>query len=232
MSTILIVEDESSIAETLKYALETEHFQCHHVSTGNDAIVATQENNYSLIVLDIGLPDISGFDVCKAVRQHQQTPILFLSARDSEMDRVLGLEFGADDYVTKPFSPRELTARIRAILRRSQQAAPEAPIQQAFDDTALLRHDSTAMQIYHKETPLDLTAHEYKLLACFIGQPNRTFTREQLLENAWEDPGSAMDRTIDAHIKALRAKLRDVSPLLEEIIVTRRGLGYFFQPPS
>jgi len=229
VSKILIVEDESSIAETLKYALETEHFSCDHSGTGADAITMAQQNSYELIVLDIGLPDISGFDVCKKIREHSNTPILFLSARDSEMDRVLGLEFGADDYVTKPFSPRELSARVRAILRRAQ---PHTEKQVNSNDSELLSHDAPAMLITCLGTPLDLTAHEYKLMCCFMKQPNRTFTRDQLLENAWEDPGSAMDRTIDAHIKTLRAKLREASPQLAEIIVTRRGLGYVFHPPN
>lgn len=230
MPNILIVEDESSIAENLIYALETEHFLCKHVDTGNAAVEEIKQENYDLIVLDIGLPDISGFDVCRKVRETHDTPILFLSARDSETDRVLGLEFGGDDYVTKPFSPRELTARIRAILRRISKPAPASLQEQSNEEP--LHHDAAAMQIYWKTEPLELTAHEYKLLVCFLEQPTRTFTREQLLEQAWEDPGSAMDRTIDAHIKSLRAKLRHASPELAEVIVTRRGLGYFYQPCS
>ena len=232
MSKILIVEDESSIAETLAYALETEHFQCTHVATGSDAIAEAIETDYTFIVLDIGLPDMSGFDVCREIRQTRQTPILFLSARDSEMDRVLGLEFGGDDYVTKPFSPREVTARIRAILRRTQIAPANTGSEASTQQNQLLSHNAEAMQILCNGEHIDLTAHEYKILACFLRQPGRTFTREQLLENAWDDPGSAMDRTIDAHIKSLRAKLRNCTPELAEVIVTRRGLGYSYQPPS
>lgn len=236
MSKILIVEDESSIAEALTYALETEHFMCYHEETGEGAISICHEQEFDFIVLDIGLPDMSGFDVCRKIRLHRQTPILFLSARDSEMDRVLGLEFGADDYVTKPFSPRELTARIRAILRRtnahtSKETAASTQSTQTVT-TDILFNNTRAMQIYSKGTPIDLTAHEYKLLACLIKQPHRTFTREQLLENAWDDPGSAMDRTIDAHIKSLRSKLRTTNKELAEVIVTRRGLGYSYHPPS
>ena len=233
MSKILIVEDESSIAETLAYALETEHFECHQASTGASALEITRSENFDCIVLDVGLPDMSGFDVCREIRRHHHTPILFLSARDSEMDRVLGLEFGADDYVTKPFSPRELSARIRAILRRTatQQVPSAISPQKTQQATPLLKHDPKAMCILSSGTPLDLTAHEYKLLACFMKQPGRTFTREQLLQSAWEDPGSAMDRTIDAHIKTLRAKLRNSSPKLSEVIITKRGLGYSYQAP-
>ncbi len=230
MQSILIVEDEFSIAENLKYALETEHFRCVHVGTGAEAIEIANASHFDLIVLDIGLPDISGFDVCKEIREGRNTPILFLSARDSEIDRILGLEFGADDYVTKPFSPRELTARIRAILRR---ARPESsPATEDAMHTTGLYNDAHGMNVLFDGTPIDLTAHEYKLFCCFLKQPNRTFTREQLLEHAWDDPGSAMDRTIDAHIKSLRSKLRETSPTLSEVIVTRRGLGYLYQPAS
>jgi two-component system catabolic regulation response regulator CreB len=127
MPHILIVEDESSIAETIIYALETEHFQTTHVTTGAEAISLIQtRNRFSLVVLDIGLPDTSGLDVCQQIRKQSEIPVLFLTARDSEIDRVLGLEFGADDYVTKPFSPRELVARIKAILRRTANSSPRA----------------------------------------------------------------------------------------------------------
>lgn len=228
VQNILIVEDESSIAENLKYALETEHFKCLHVETGILAVETAKAMRFDLIVLDIGLPDISGFDVCKEVRSCQDTPILFLSARDSEIDRILGLEFGADDYVAKPFSPRELTARIRAILRRAHPHKRPKP--ELNEVCSGLHHDPHSMNVLFDGKPIDLTAHEYKLLCCFLANPNRTFTREQLLENAWDDPGSAMDRTIDAHIKSLRAKLRETSPELAEVIVTRRGLGYLYQP--
>ena len=228
MPNILIVEDESSIAENLIYALETEHFSCTHAGTGGEALAIVPQCAFDLIVLDIGLPDISGFDICRKIRETHNTPILFLSARDSETDRVLGLEFGADDYVTKPFSPRELTARIRAILRRSTPATSTPDSKESVKESETLTHDSDSMQIFYGSTALDLTAHEYKLLGCFISQPNRTFSREQLLEHAWDDPGSAMDRTIDAHVKSLRAKLRQASPELAEVIVTRRGLGYFY----
>ncbi|MFC5049031.1 two-component system response regulator CreB [Rubritalea spongiae] len=224
---ILIVEDEHSIAENLIYALETENFTTTHLATGSEVAPLMKQQEFDFLVLDIGLPDILGFDVCKEVRQFSNIPILFLTARSSEIDHVLGLELGADDYVTKPFSPRELAARIRAILRRSQSPTPQSPA-----DTALIHHDPSAMRITCAGSELDLTAHEYKLLSTFMSQPGRTFTRDQLLEHAWEDPGSAMDRTIDAHIKSLRAKLRDASELCCELIQTRRGLGYCFHLPD
>ncbi len=230
MPHILIVEDEFSIAETIIYALKTEHFETSHVSTGSEAISLIQNNNtYALVILDIGLPDTTGLDVCQIIRKQSGVPILFLTARDSEIDRILGLEFGADDYVTKPFSPRELVARIKAILRRtSSNSSPQKLISHTTTGISI---DSLAMTIHSDGKPLDLTAHEYKLLATFIAQPGRTFTREQLLKHAWDDPGSAMDRTVDAHIKTLRSKLHASSSKYTEVIQTRRGLGYCYHPP-
>lgn len=231
MPKILIVEDEVAIAENIVYALETEHFFTTHVTTGADALSEINNGDYDFIILDIGLPDTSGLEICKQIRPTSSIPILFLTARDSEIDRVLGLEFGADDYVTKPFSPRELVARIKAILRRSSIQATTLT-DDADSSLCPIIHDSTAMSITCFGSLLDLTAHEYKIFATFISQPNRTFTREQLLEHAWDDPSSAMDRTVDAHIKTLRAKLNAVSDQCADLIQTRRGLGYCYQPPA
>jgi two-component system catabolic regulation response regulator CreB len=229
MPHILIVEDEPSIAETIIYALQTEYFKTTHVTTAAEAISLVEaKSSYSLVVLDIGLPDTSGLSVCQQIRKQSGIPILFLTARDSEIDRVLGLEFGADDYVTKPFSPRELVARIKAILRRTSNSSPQE-INQHTDEGISINTDAMTIHCYGQL--VDLTAHEYKLLATFISQPGRTFTREQLLEHAWEDPGSVMDRTVDAHIKTLRAKLTSASPQCNEVIQTRRGLGYCYHPP-
>lgn len=218
MPAVLIVEDEPAIADTLIYALETENFSVTHVTTAQAGLDHFSSHAPDFAVLDIGLPDFTGFDLCQKLRKFSQVPILFLTARDSEIDQVLGLELGADDYVTKPFSPRTVVARVRAILRRGQAVG------KASSD--LLRHESETMSITCCGKSLELTAHEYKLLAILLGQPGRVFTREQLLEKAWQDPGSAMDRTIDAHIKSLRAKLRMQSNEAAETIQTRRGLGY------
>lgn len=228
MPSVLIVEDEPAIADTLIYALRSENFEVTHHITGQEGLEHFQKHPPDLAVLDIGLPDINGFDICRKIRESSTTPVLFLTARDSEIDQVLGLEIGADDYVTKPFSPRAVVARIRAILRRAQDSThPSAtPSSVTHPEPALLDHCEETMSIACSGYPLDLTAHEYKLLSILLAQPGRVFTREQLLEQAWEDPGSAMDRTIDAHIKSLRAKLREHSVTAADTIQTRRGLGY------
>lgn len=226
MPRILLVEDEVSIAETLIYALETEHFEVVHATTAGEALTQL-DSDTDLAILDIGLPDMSGFDLCQKMRQSYSLPILFLTARDSEIDRILGLELGGDDYITKPFSPREVCARVRAVLRRTSRS-PVSLGDSATEpmDEAILCHDANAMLIRCYQQILNLTAHEYKLLVALMSQPSRIFTREQLLEKAWDDPGSAMDRTVDAHIKSLRSKMRKCSPEGIELIQTRRGLGY------
>lgn len=219
MPSVLIVEDEAAIADTLIYALETENFSVEHVITGQQAIDYVTRTLPSLVVLDIGLPDLTGLDVCRRIRAFSQVPILFLTARGSEIDQVLGLELGADDYVTKPFSPRAVVARIRAILRRADSRVAPA-------SGGILQHSVAAMRITCCGKALDLTAHEYKLLATMLAHPSRVFTREQLLEHAWDDPGAVMDRTVDAHIRSIRAKLRVHSDQAAQAIQTRRGLGY------
>lgn len=224
MSRVLLVEDEVSIADTLIYALETECFEVSHVTTAGAAL-SELVSDFDFAVLDIGLPDMSGFDLCRELRKSSQIPVLFLTARDSEIDRILGLELGGDDYVTKPFSPREVVARIRAIMRRTGKEEVNSFICEGVPGE-ILHHDETSMQISYHETSLNLTAHEYKLLVALMSQPGRIFTREQLLIKAWDDPGSAMDRTVDAHIKSLRAKLRSCNDKGVDPIETRRGLGY------
>lgn len=222
MSRVLLVEDEPAIADTLIYALETECFTVTHALTGADALAAAAREPHDFAILDIGLPDMTGLDVCRRLRETSSIPVLFLTARDGELDRILGLELGGDDYVTKPFSPREIVARVRAILRRGNHQ----PAAHASPSTPGLHHDRSSMRIHFAGATLDLTAHEYKLLLVLMEKPGRVFTRDQLLDYAWQDPGAVTDRTVDAHIKSIRAKLRAASAGAENLIETRRGLGY------
>jgi len=225
MPRILLVEDEPAIADTLVYALGTECFEVTHALTGADGLAAFIQQPHDFAILDIGLPDMTGLDVCRRLREISRVPVLFLTARDGEVDRILGLELGGDDYVTKPFSPREIVARVRAILRRSQPQGETNSNGYAASGSAL-EHDAAAMRIHCYGTALDLTAHEYKLLLVLLEKPGRVFTRDQLLDHAWQDPGAVTDRTIDAHIKSIRAKLRGTRAGAEDLIQTRRGLGY------
>jgi len=233
MPRVLLVEDEPAIADTLVYALETERFEVHHALTGTAALDSFATHPPDFVILDIGLPDMTGLDICRKLRETSTVPVLFLTARDGEIDRILGLELGGDDYVTKPFSPREIVARVRAILRRSttvdsMPAPPPAVVAGAVAPSPIkpLHHDTAAMRIHCHGQVLDLTAHEYKLLLVLLGQPNRVFTRDQLLDRAWDDPGAVTDRTIDAHVKSIRSKLRQAKEGAEDYVQTRRGLGY------
>jgi two-component system catabolic regulation response regulator CreB len=218
--TVLIIEDEASIAETIIYALQTEGFVPVWKNSGGEALAFLRQQPVALVVLDVGLPDMSGFDVCREVQRLGAPPVIFLTARDGEVDRIVGLELGADDYLVKPFSPRELTARIRAILRRANgNSGAKAPPCGSWS------HDEARCRISYRGKPLDLTRNEYRLLVALLAAPGRVFSRDQLMIAAWDDPGAALDRTVDAHIKTLRAKLREADPESDPI-VTHRGMGY------
>ncbi len=223
MPHILIVEDEAAIADTLVYALQGEGFTTTWLNLGGAALVHQQATPADLLILDIGLPDISGFEVCRQLRRFSEVPVLFLSARDAEIDRVVGLEIGADDYVVKPFSPREVAARVRAILKRVQPAVAVVAGAGPF----LL--DLERMQIRYRDQPLSLTRHEFRLLQCLLEQPERVFSREQLLGAVGVAADAGYERSIDSHIKSLRAKLRQVAAQAEPI-QTHRGLGYSYSP--
>ncbi|MDQ3189007.1 MAG: two-component system response regulator CreB [Pseudomonadota bacterium] len=218
---ILVVEDEPAIADTIVYALTSDGFEPHWCATGGAAIEAAHAGDFALAVLDVGLPDTNGFELFKRLQQQGALPAIFLTARSTEIDRVVGLELGADDYIAKPFSPRELVARVRTVLRRVQRSAVDTPTPSASgfnvdDERKLIRLHGRA---------LDLSRTEYRLLKVLIERPGRVFSRDELMERAWDDPASAFDRTVDAHVKALRAKLRDAAPD-DDPIVTHRGLGY------
>ena len=216
---ILIVEDEPAIAETIQYALETDGFETHRLSAGMPVMPMLDQEAVDLIILDIGLPDISGLELCKDIRKTHSLPIIFLTARADEIDRVVGLEIGADDYVVKPFSPRELAARVKAVLRRTQQPSAVTTEHPAF------QIDKARRQISYFGTVMDLSRYEYNLLEILMQRPRHVYSREQLMELAWDEPEASMDRTVDAHIKNLRAKLRAVRPDIDPI-VTHRGTGY------
>jgi two-component system catabolic regulation response regulator CreB len=220
---ILIVDDEPAISDTLAYALQTDGFASECCTLGADALARLDAGGHDLVVLDVGLPDMSGFDVCRALRRRSQVPVIFLTARSDEVDRIVGLELGADDYVAKPFSPREVVSRVRAILRR---ARPE--LQAGGAAVAPSTHftvDGVGLRIAYHGVWLSLTRYEYLLLALLLTRPGRILSRGQIMENVWQDCGESLERTVDTHIKTLRGKLRAVRAD-EEPILTHRGLGY------
>jgi two-component system catabolic regulation response regulator CreB len=222
-SAILLVEDEASIADNVVFAFESEGFEVTWQTLGHEAVALLGRRPFDLVILDVGLPDGSGFERCKEIRATSAVPILFLTARGEEIDRVIGFEIGADDYVTKPFSPRELVARARAILRRAR-AAPAAPTPTP-GATSAFTVDEDRARISYRGAPLSLTRYEYLLLKHLVAHPERIWSRGQLMEQVWGSSQTSLERSVDAHVKSLRHKLRAVAPG-ESPIQTHRGLGY------
>ncbi len=231
MATILIAEDEPAIAETVLYALRADGYAAEHCLLGGDVVPRVRAGGVDLVVLDVGLPDMTGFDVCRALRGFSDVPVIFLTARGSEIDRVLGLELGADDYIVKPFSPRELVARVRARLRR------HAPAEMRANDTASAMTDARwqtlgafeidreGKRLRFRGCLLDLTRYEYGVVEVLIARPGAVLSRAQLMDKVWADALDSSDRTVDTHIKTLRAKLRAIDGDSDPIH-THRGLGY------
>jgi len=233
---ILIVEDEAAIADSIAFALRKDGFEAQHVTLGEPALHAARTTPPALVILDVGLPDISGLEVCRRLRQFSDVPVIFLTARSDEIDRIVGLEIGADDYVTKPFSPRELVARVRVILRRAGANAGAAPAaSSALAPSAAPRAAAgfelraAEARVLYSGRPLDLTRYEYLLLKTLIEHPGHVLSRAQLMDRVWADAPDTLDRTVDAHIKSLRAKVRAIDPGADPI-QTHRGMGYSLPP--
>jgi two-component system catabolic regulation response regulator CreB len=225
MPQILIVEDEVAIADALLFALTSEGFTAQRVALAGEALARLRTGGIDLVILDVGLPDMTGFEVCRQLRRFSAVPVMFLTARAEEIDRVVGLEIGGDDYVVKPFSPREVVARVRAILKRSTPGVQPLALPGEF------HVDQERLQIHFCNRLLKLTALEFRLLQQLLATPGRVFTREQLLAGVGMTPDVGYERNIDSHIKALRAKLREVAPEREPI-QTHRGFGYSYQPAA
>jgi DNA-binding response OmpR family regulator len=220
---VLVVEDDPRISDVLEYALKAEGYEVQKAQRGREAITLAKQFSPALIVLDVGLPDIDGFEVCRSIRKLSDVPVIFLTSRSDEIDRVVGLEIGGDDYVVKPFSPRELLARIKAIRRRHDRSA-SAPAESQSESE--LRYgpitiDPAKFRVRLSGREIILTAQEFKLVELLVRHPGRVFTREQVLNRAWGDGGLVADRTIDVHVKTLRKKFGKL-----DFIETVRGIGY------
>ena len=216
---IWLVEDEAGIADTLIYALQTDGYSVRWFERGQPVLDALRDERPALIILDVGLPDINGFDLYRQILPHADLPLMFLTARSEEIDRIVGLELGADDYVAKPFSPREVCARVRSILRRSER------VQHTEPEKSVFHIDEAGASIQYHGHNLNLTRYEYLLLKTLLAQPGRVYSRSQLMDLVWQDAEDSLERTVDTHIKTLRAKLRDIDPAVDPIL-THRGLGY------
>ena len=229
MAHILIVEDEPSIADTLLFVLQGEGFSVIWKTLAGDALKLLQTTPIDLVIMDVGLPDITGFEACKQLRKFSNVPVIFLTARGEELDRVVGLEIGADDYVVKPFSPREVAARVKAILKRVLSVSAFPQIEPQVNSEFHI--DQERLQIFYRRQLLQLTKVEFKLLQTLVEQPQRVFSRDQLLTAIGAATEAGYDRSIDTHIKTLRAKLRSIAANAEPI-QTQRGFGYSYQPEN
>jgi DNA-binding response OmpR family regulator len=214
-ATVLLVEDDPSIGRLVHGYLGRDGYRVLWVRSGEEALLELVRHPVGIVVLDIGLPGIDGFDVCRRIRAGSRVPILMLTARDEEPDRVAGLELGADDYLTKPFSPRELVARMKAVLRRAEPALPEEVV---LGDV-VLRH--AEREVFVAGEPVELTVKEFDLLAFLLAHPGVVFSREQLLDRVWELTFSGGTRTVDVHVAQVRRKLGR-----PELVRTVRGAGY------
>ena len=228
--TILVVEDETTLRETLADALEAEGFRVVQAGDGRDALARFRADRPDLVLLDLMLPELSGVEVCRIIRAESSVPIVMLTAKDSELDKVVGLELGADDYVTKPFSLRELSARIRALFRRSEQGvAVESP--PAVVDLDRVQVDLAGHRLLRDGQALPIKPKAFDLLAFLIRHPGQVFTRDQLLERVWGYDYAGETRTVDVHVHWLRSQV-EADPGTPRFIHTVRGVGYVFRRPA
>ena len=219
MKHVLIVEDEKKLADILIAYLNKEQFRVTHYESGSGVSDWVKNNQPNIILLDLMLPDVNGKDLCKEIRQFSTVPIIMVTAMIDEIDRLIGLELGADDYVCKPFSPKEVVARVKAVLRRSEGDFNQGEIYDAFEV-----NDETYSIKFHGDR-LDLTPVEFRLLKMFIQSPGRVFNRDQILDNIFEDGRIVLDRTVDTHVKNLRHKLKTASPE-HDYVRSVYGIGY------
>jgi DNA-binding response OmpR family regulator len=224
---ILLVDDEVSVQKLLAYPLRKEGYDVIPALDGREALERLRDDNFDLVVLDLMLPRMDGFDVCRAIRSRSTVPIIMLTAKTEESDKVLGLELGADDYITKPFSVREFRSRVKAVLRRAALAQPEAQLEEPieFGDLSI---DFEKRSVVVRGEPARLTYVEFEILVALARAPGRVFSRTMLLERVWGDAAYRDPRTIDVHIRHLREKLEE-EPKTPELILTVRGVGYRFR---
>ncbi len=221
MANILVVDDDGHIREVVRFALERAGHHVVEAADGRAGLLAFEAHPVDVVVLDIVMPEADGLEVCRKIRAHSEVPILFLSSRDDEFDRVLGLEIGGDDYVTKPFSPRELAARVKAMLRRV--AAGQDDTEAELLSVGALALDVVKHRVYWDRTEVVLTVTEFSLLHALMSQPGRAFTRDNLVDRAWGVGHHVSDRTVDSHIRRIRHKF---SALGGDPVETVYGLGY------
>lgn len=223
VNTVLVADDDPHILEVICFALKKAGMQTHTAKDGKDVLEAVANHDIQLIILDINMPEYDGLEVCREIRKTSDIPILFLSSRDEEIDRIIGLEIGGDDYVTKPFSPRELIARVKVILKRTQ-AQQKQPPEKDLLSRGLLNLEPYKHVVSWNNKPLKLTATEFSILRAFLEQPERVFNRDNIIETAYAMNIHVSDRTIDSHIRHIRSKFQDIG--CDTLIETIHGVGY------
>ena len=225
MSKVLVVDDEKLIVKGIKFSLEQDGMDVECAYDGEEALAMAQKCEYDVVLLDIMLPKMDGFEVCKAIREFSNMPIIMLTAKGGDMDKILGLEYGADDYITKPFNILEVKARIRAMFRRSKRMTRDASGEIARGG---LRMDLDSRRVFIQDREVNLTAKEFDLLELLVNNPNKVYSREQLLSLVWgyEYPGDV--RTVDVHVRRLREKIED-NPKDPKYVNTKWGVGYYFK---
>ena len=226
MKKILVVDDEKSIVKGIKFSLEQDDMKVEVAYDGETALELAKANHYDMILLDIMLPGFSGLEVCQMIREFSDVPIIMLTAKGDDMDKILGLEYGADDYITKPFNILEVKARIKAIFRRNNRNVPEQENQKVIE-TKGLKIDVDSRRVYIDDKEVNLTAKEFELVYLLVSKPNKVYSREQLLKTIWGPsyPGDA--RTVDVHVRRLREKI-EATPADPKYIHTKWGVGYYF----
>ena len=226
MKKILVVDDEKSIVKGIKFSLEQDDMKVEVAYDGETALELAKANHYDMILLDILLPGFSGLEVCQMIREFSDVPIIMLTAKGDDMDKILGLEYGADDYITKPFNILEVKARIKAIFRRNNRNVPEQENQKVIE-TKGLKIDVDSRRVYIDDKEVNLTAKEFELVYLLVSNPNKVYSREQLLKTIWGPsyPGDA--RTVDVHVRRLREKI-EATPADPKYIHTKWGVGYYF----
>ncbi|ABK51864.1 two component transcriptional regulator, winged helix family [Acidothermus cellulolyticus 11B] len=227
VTQLLVIEDEESFSETLAYMLRREGFVVHTAGSGTEGLELFERQGADLVLLDLMLPGLSGTDVCRRLRERSNVPIIMLTARDSEVDKVVGLELGADDYVTKPFSSRELVARIRAVLRRRDGGGDEQ--RTTVLEAGPVRIDIDRHVVLVRGAPVHLPLREFELLEMLVRHAGRVLTRQQLIDRIWGGDYVGDTKTLDVHVKRLRSRIED-DPSEPRHLVTVRGVGYKFEP--
>ncbi len=224
---ILVVDDEKSIVDILKLNLQNEGYTVYEAYDGEEAVLKASAIEPDLILLDVMLPKLDGFSVCKKIRETSSVPILMITAREEEVDKVLGLELGADDYVTKPFSVRELLARIKANMRRSEQESIQQSENSDIVKVGCFTLDCNRYELYKNDDLIDLTVREFELIKFLSAQPNKIYSRKSLLEYVWDYEYYGDVRTVDVTVRRVREKIED-DPSQPRHIMTKRGVGYYF----